>query len=345
MTTSCQKLLEHSQFLNNTNETIGVIWLTLDETALFDSKFVHSEFYISLLITIFFAFTISYLIFYTYYPRYDVKQKLLKLKLEYDIEPVLQNDVIPFLNPHLNHHHIIQEILEYAAITLKSENINQYLDSRMTSTYNRDRSNCNSSSLLSLFILSSTLFIMAYFPLYFMIQHGLESYRSYVEIQCIPINDSHNINKFLFDGSGMGQNAEYDEYDIMIFQFNFTPICENINESDYRIYGKFKPISIPDVCYINTNDLTKFRSNDEGCCSTCGDCASRCGRGRCYKCNFMGCEQRCCNCCAFCFCSIFVIVLCIIIILIWLSPAIRYKILFLEDIKDAPLLEMENIDL
>eukprot|EP01084_Bolivina_argentea_P310356 537024_1 len=277
--------IDISSIINISNESLGEIWLDEDFTSLFDAKYWEYEFYIILILIFCIGIIMAtYLICYNY-PQFDKQQKLLKLK-SLEIEPIiLKKQVIPILNHFIDNQNVIEIILEFADITIKHENITQYINSIMISP--RDIYKQSFCFQLFLFMLCWTLLIFAYIPIYFMSVHGEETYRSYVEIKCIPIH-------------------EYTDYNpTPIIQLDLTSVCGDIFKN-YGVYSKLDHSfynNVDDKCWINTNNMNKFRPNFEfhGCCPKCVE-EGRCGYGCKLKCPLKCCAR---NLWGYLFCSCF----------------------------------------
>eukprot|EP01083_Nonionella_stella_P193961 715757_1 len=278
---------------NEADDTLGEIWFEEDYTSIMDGKYwLGYELYLGFVLTFLFGISMSYCCVHIVYQRTDDYQKEIKLK-SLDMEPILTKDVIPHLQPHCNHNiDIVNIILAYSNISLEADSMKEYIDSIMTTTITEQLL----LNRLCCFIFASTLLAFSYIPIYFFVAHLQDSYRSYVEIECVIIDPSDHCKN---------GNCEW------VWQFDMNALCDDmtLDIDQYAFYGTFTvPVSSAaqrealnrhNPCFINKYNFNT-RGNVESCCNV----GSRFG-------NYCDCQRACgSNCCCYMLFILLAVILC-----------------------------------
>ena len=131
------------QSCRNMNVTFGTtseeIWLEEDITPVFADQYWSSQFFVGLIIIMIIG--MLHIFCYTYYRpfKYDLSQKLIKLETM-NLEPILQKDITYFFLPYINDNYLMNIIFEYSGITNDMDNLNQFLNSIMSSNISHSSS-------------------------------------------------------------------------------------------------------------------------------------------------------------------------------------------------------------
>ena len=237
---------------NDTNHSMIIIWVDEDLTPIFAGEYwFKPSFWIGLSILIIFIVTISSCIVYRYSKR-DKIQKLKKLATS-NIDPILREDVKSVLEIYIPHHNLIDIIMDFANIVITDKSIMEYINTIMTSTISLQQEPIaiNSKFLQNrflLYLLTLSLLIFAYIPMYHFTVHLQDSYRSYVETNCMVIqreclewNDDKSCHTW--------QN---------VYEIDMEPICDKdtLNTDSIKFYSKFFAWdeSQNDPCFIGETE-------------------------------------------------------------------------------------------
>ena len=245
-----------------------------------------------------------------------------------DITPITQFDLIPILNPYLNYNQdIIQIVFKFSDHSIAGSLIDFSYDIIKSSFAGKDNKVYSHSFWLAL--LTAILVLPAYFPVFYIVEHMKDSYKSYVEIDC-----QYYVFKKCDDWDyyyGPGENGpktrkkrnhrevncqwewtfDFNDHDVIscsdygteIGFDEYMTLIHNI--SNYTVKARTEEIEVDsplysgDTCYVNTDDF-KFRTGNG---DNCG-CCIRFGKISCESWSSEGCS----NCCGYWFLSIFVLV-------------------------------------
>ena len=267
----------------NTNQTI--IWLTEDQTSMFNDKFINSDAWIPGLIIIIILSILVPLGCYKYYMNTDKKKRFEKMR-KMGINITSKKDIISILNPHCNYNKdLIQIIYEYTADDF-AENEQKLLNHSYEILTTSIIDSHTGKEFLKLrtfqYLLITLILIPAYFPLFYSIEHLDDSYKSYIKIDCI------------YDAVDKACVESEDEDDCEYrweFDFEGANICnDEIDDYDkYEFVGKYASYE-GEICYVN-KDTFKFRGNDgmdQWCCCVAEPCG-RCGNIECFGCQCPNC--------------------------------------------------------
>ena len=333
---SCNQLVSSLVFeqdsSNATNTSTPTIWLEPDETSLFDHRIWSGQQCLIGLIISLIVISIPAFIIDRYFKHFD-KKKRLNMMEDLDICPITQTGLITIFNPYLNHNKdVIQIIFTY----MYSDHVIQCSSSLIDYSYDIIESSfgtcCCPPFWWALSI--ALLFLPAFFPMFYIIQHIKDSYKSYIEIDCqyYRIKRCDNWGTYYGPGKNGGKTKKRrnDPYDCQwewSFDLNDVISCTDsdasdhseteigfdeyvrqiYNVSDYTIKAQTEQVGVDgnpvyqgDTCYMNMEDF-KFRTGRDDCCG----CGIRFGK--------IDCGCGCPNCLGYWFLSILVLAYIILI--------------------------------
>eukprot|EP01084_Bolivina_argentea_P311968 540066_1 len=297
--------LVENKIMNSNNSNSLRIELNEDFVPIYDIQFWTFSFWIGLLVITFIIILISCILSFIYFPRYDLKQKEIKLK-EMDIQPVLKHNISSYLHPYTKYNqHINNIIFSYA-------NIPNHIDSIITSTLTK-KCLCH---IFVCYLFMGLLLIASYIQIYMVIVHWNDSYLSYLNTECNMID----INR-MSDIRYQNPKNRHKEYNYntrtIIHLHKLIESCDDIlNANEYvfeisSIYGNYDwHTEGQKDCYIHKDSLN-VRQQPGGCCC-CDEALSRCGRDCLCKCCIKGRCGGCANACGYfwCLCGGLVEIIC-----------------------------------
>eukprot|EP01084_Bolivina_argentea_P267519 454120_1 len=297
MSVVCSSLINDS-FVTKTNQSFNatsIFQILLYEqdysplSAKFWSPLYLWSFLPGMILIVICAILIPTIVVCIYYPKYDKTQKRLKLQFlkvkkrlrdgHKIFRSELREQCIELLSQYINDVNIINMIMDYANIILDD----QTLDKIMTSTiHNKPLNKQFLCYRLLLYILLITLFTVPYIFYYHFIVHINDSYKSYIETDCIAIDGS---GKCKSHNKKTG-NCNYYE---TLFEIDMTPICDRqtLELNKYQFVSKMQSDGASDLrnsCWINKNDFTVRMTTDNNRCCSCCKKQDRCGGCFCYCC-------------------------------------------------------------
>ena len=294
MTFDCSGLANNVVDTSNTNESIPIIWLQEDRTIVFNEKYwAQRELFIGLIV-FFIIFMIPCACCVVYgrggYKHHDKIWRVYKL--ENNGIFAYREEVIPILQEYINDHNVIGMILDLANVVFTQEMVDIMFESTIsgkpiTQKYLR-KTFCR---YLLLSMLSTPTYILTYHP----VTHFIDSYRSFVETECIALD-------YYPRNCGDDDNpCTYGEF--MYYQIDMEGVCDpgTLNINSHLFYSKLNVIDESrdiETCYIGQtkNNQMNVRMIPS---YWCGECLGRCG----YCCTPSDGLCGCCgaNVCGYCY--------------------------------------------
>ena len=301
--------LNYSNLTNNSSPRLVPLKFELNNAAILNPNlsFNQPSFQIILLVLVSIAIIISCVLAYYVYPKYDKQQKLIKLRVQYNIQPQqkyckhYRTKVEPYLDEYTkNNRDINNIILNYANI----ENT-KWLFNFVSSIIGQKPF----WYFLVQFITISSFLIASYFQFYWIISHWNDSYKSYIEAQCYPYSGKEQHFYYYYHQINMNQICD-NNYNNILFYVDITLDGEQwehkFNKSD--VINLNTSSSVP--CYIHDEEFTVRAPNRKNQkCVRCGQCCQCCGR--CHSVECYCCDMNCC-CYAVCIITILSTLLCLL---------------------------------